>query len=310
MIMKYLVLGGNGFIGSYIVDEILQNGHEVGVLDRSQEKYRELLPNVDYFFGGIDDAKLLEQALDKVDILIHSVSTTVPATSNNNIEFDITSNLINSVKIFKIAVEKGIKRIVYLSSGGAIYGNADVVPIPENHPTDPLSSYGIIKLAIEKYLQFFSHNYGIDYNIIRPSNPYGPRQNPFANQGVISVFLGKVVKGEAIEVWGDGSVAKDYIFIKDVATAIYNASVSDKTSEIFNIGSGTYHSLKEIISAIQKVTGLPVEVNYTEGKKFDVQKVCLDISKAKESLDFSPATSVESGISETWEFVKKLKNIT
>lgn len=303
--MEYLVLGGNGFIGSYIVDEILSQGHNVTVLDIGPEKYREPLPNVKYIFGSIADQKLLKKVFKSKDILIHSVSTTVPYTSNQNIEFDINSNLICAVNIFKIAAEEGIKRIVYLSSGGAVYGDPTIVPIPETHETNPISSYGITKLAIEKYLNFFSIHYGIEYNIIRPSNPYGPRQNPFSNQGVISVFLAKALKSETIEVWGDGSISKDYIFITDLAEAIYKASVSDKVSQIYNIGCGNSISLNEIINAIKVITTKNIDVKYIESHKFDVKKVSLDIKRAKEELLFEPKVTLMDGISESMDFIKK-----
>src|SRR5690606_30330448 len=224
--MEYLILGGNGFIGSFIVDEILSKGHKVTVFDRGPEKYRNQLHNVDYIFGDINNMALLNDVFEGKDILIHSVSTTVPYTSNISIEYDIESNLINSIKLFKMAAEKKIKRIIFLSSGGAIYGEPNIVPIPENHSTNPVSSYGITKLAIEKYLNYFYMNYGIEYNIIRPSNPYGPRQNPYSNQGEIAVFLGKVLQNETIEVCGDGNIAKDFVFIKDIASAIYQSSIS------------------------------------------------------------------------------------
>ncbi|WP_312355013.1 NAD-dependent epimerase/dehydratase family protein [Empedobacter sp.] len=304
--MEYLVLGGNGFIGSFIVDEIISNGHNVTVLDMGPEKFRVPLSNVKYIYGSINNLELLNETFEGKDILIHSVSTTVPYTSNQNIPFDIESNLISSVNIFRIAVEKGIKRIVYLSSGGAVYGEPITVPIPEDHPTNPLSSYGITKLAIEKYLNYFSVNSGIEYNIIRPSNPYGPRQNPFSNQGVIAVFLGKVLRDEVIEVWGDGTIAKDYVYIKDIASAIYKSSISDKTSEAFNIGSGSFISLNEIIEMIKKVTSKDVKVSYVNSNKFDVSKVCLDINNAKKFLDFQPKVDLEQGVKETWDFIKQL----
>lgn len=301
--MKYLVLGGNGFIGSYIVDELVKMGHEVTVFDIGNEKYRKPLFNVNYVLGNINDLTLIKNTFKGKDILIHCVSTTVPITSNQNIEFDIESNLINAVKLFRIACEQNIKRIVYLSSGGAVYGEPEIVPITENSATNPISSYGITKLSIEKYLVYFSLNYGIEYNIIRPSNPYGPRQNPYGNQGVISVFLGKVFKDHDLEVWGDGSISKDYIFVSDLAEAIYAASLTEAKNQIFNIGSGVGISINDIIASIKNITKKEFLVSYYQNNKFDVKHVCLDIENARKKLNFYPKVCMDFGISQTWEFV-------
>jgi len=305
--MKYIILGGNGFIGSYIIDVLLKNGNEVTVFDLGKERFRNKLSNVDYVYGNIDDHNLIKETFREKDILIHCVSTTVPLTSNNDIDFDIETNLINSVKIFRIACEQNIKRIIYLSSGGAIYGETKITPISEYSPTNPISSYGIVKLAIEKYLAYFSSTYGIEYNIIRPSNPYGPRQNPFGNQGVISVFLGKILRDENIQVWGDGKVSKDYVFITDLAESIYEASISKNTSQIFNIGSGIEISINEIINTIKDVTKKEMTVIYHPSNIFDVHNVCLDINNAKNILNYKPKVDLKDGIRKTWEFVKSLK---
>lgn len=306
--MNYIILGGNGFIGSHIVDLLLTEGHSVTVLDTGVEKYRKPLPSVEYVHGSISDVDLLMKVFSGKEVLIHCVSTTVPFTSNHNIEFDINSNLISAVNIFDVAIRKGVKRIVYLSSGGAVYGSPSFIPITETHPTEPISSYGITKLAIEKYLHYFALNFGIEYNIIRPSNPYGPRQNPFGNQGIISVFLGKVLKGENLEVWGDPTISKDYLYITDLASAIYKSSITDTTGAVFNVGGGHHTSIQEIISVIAEITGRDINVNFTKGHAFDVKQVCLDISRAKDCLDFQPSVDLRTGVHLTWEFVRNLKN--
>ncbi|WP_294324242.1 NAD-dependent epimerase/dehydratase family protein [uncultured Chryseobacterium sp.] len=301
--MKYIILGGNGFIGSYIVDVLLENNQEVTVFDIAGEKFRKPLPSVNYIYGSIDDHQLLKDIFKENDILIHCISTTVPLTSNKNIEYDIETNLLNSVKIFRIACEQNIKRIVYLSSGGAIYGEINDIFINESAPTHPISSYGIVKLAIEKYLAYFSSNYGIEYNIVRPSNPYGPRQNPFNNQGVISVFLGKILNDEAIEVWGDGEISKDYVFVNDLADSIFQASICTEISQIFNIGSGKSTSINEIIKIIKGITKKEFTIKYHNTNKFDVKNVCLDIQKAKDKLNYLPKVDLVNGIEKTWEFL-------
>lgn len=305
--MKYIILGGNGFIGSHIVDLLLTEGHSITVLDTGGERYREPLSGVEYVYGSISDVDLLKKVFSQQDVLIHCVSTTVPFTSNQNIEFDINTNLIAAVNIFDIAIKKGVKRIVYLSSGGAVYGSPNIIPITENHPTEPISSYGITKLAIEKYLHYFALNSGTEYNIVRPSNPYGPRQNPFGNQGIISVFLGKVLKGENLEVWGDPTISKDYLYITDLASAIYKASITDTTSTIFNVGGGYLTSIEEIISVIAEITGRDINVNYTRGHAFDVKQVCLDITRAKDCFNFQPKVDLRTGVHMTWEFIRDLK---
>lgn len=304
--MNYLVLGGSGFIGSHIVDKLLAEGHNVSVLDAFNERYRSPLIDVKYFIGYFGDTELLKKALQGQDIVIHSISTTVPETSNHDMLNDVESNLYPSLTLFKIASEQGVKRMVFLSSGGAVYGNPKIVPIPENHPKNPISSYGITKLAIEKYLALYSHLSGMEYNIIRPSNPYGPRQNPFGAQGIISVYLGKILKGEPIEIWGDGLVYRDYIYIDDLISAIYNVSISQVKSKIFNIGSGEAVSILEIVKKIKKVLDKDFDIKFLDGRDCDVSKVCLDISLASASLDFSPNVSLDEGILKTWEFVNNL----
>ncbi len=305
--MRYVVLGGNGFIGSHIVDLLLLEGHEVTVLSIHKEKYRDELPGVKYIYGSIEDRNLVKTALKSQEILIHTVSTTTPLTSNNNITRDITSNLLTAVDIFSIAAEYGIKRIIYLSSGGAVYGDPHIIPVPEHHPTNPISSYGITKLAIEKYLALFSQQTGIAYNIIRPSNPYGPRQDPFGKQGVIAVFLGKILTGGKIEVWGDGKIYKDYLYIEDLARAIYASSISPQSSQIFNVGSGTAVSILDIIKAIEKVAHRKIDIQFLPARVFDVHKVCLDITHARTALNFDLTVDLEAGIAKTWYFINQIK---
>lgn len=304
--MNYLVLGGNGFIGSHIVDKLLIEGHNVSVFDIAQERYRKPSDNVQYFIGNFGDVGLMRKALKDQDVVIHAISTTIPETSNQNILNDVNSNLIPSLNLFKESAEIGVKRIVFISSGGAVYGNPKLIPIPENHPKRPISSYGITKLTIEKYLALYSHLTGIEYNIIRPSNPYGPRQNPFGRQGVISVFLGKILKGEPLEIWGDGLIYRDYIYIDDLITAIYSSTISNVKSKIFNIGSGEATSILEIVKKIKKTLEIDFEVIFLDKRDYDVSKVCLDISLATSVLNYNPGVDLENGILKTWEFTKSL----
>jgi UDP-glucose 4-epimerase len=304
--MHTLILGGNGFIGSHLVDRLLGEGHAVRVFDKYEERYRKPNPLADYRYGDFGNRGLLAEALSGIDIVFHLVSTTLPKTSNDDPAFDVQSNVIETLFLLEQCVSKKIRKVIFISSGGTIYGKPSKLPITEDSTTDPECSYGITKLTIEKYLALFNHLYGLDYTIVRPSNPYGSRQDPLGIQGAISVFLGKVARKEQIEIWGDGNVVRDYVFIEDLVGGIYKAATMSTSSRIFNIGSGVGHSLNAIVDVIRSVTGADVSVKYTERRSFDVPAVYLDIAKAKKELSWSPSTTLEAGIKKTWEFVKEI----
>jgi len=304
--MNTLVLGGNGFIGSHLVDKLLQKGHRVRVFDKYEERYRRPLAGVDYRFGDFGNRGLLAEALDGVDMVYHLICTTLPKTSNDDPVFDVQSNVIETLFLMEQCVEKKIKKLVYISSGGTVYGRPAMLPVPEDGPTDPECSYGITKLAIEKYLALFHHLHGLDYTVVRPSNPYGERQDPNGIQGAIPVFLGKVAKGETIEIWGDGEVVRDYIFIDDLIEGIYRASTVSSASHIFNLGSGAGRSLNDIVAVIRTVTGREALIEYKAKRTFDIPAIYLDIARAKKELSWAPVTSLENGIEKTWEFIQKV----
>lgn len=303
--MKCLILGGNGFIGSHLADRLLAEGHEVRIFDKYEEHYRSPNKNIDYRFGDFGNRGLVANAIEGIDIVFHLISTTLPKTSNDDPAFDVQSNVIESICLLEQCINK-VKKIVYLSSGGAIYGNPARLPIDEDSPTNPECSYGITKLAIEKYIALFSHLHGIDYSIVRPSNPYGSRQNPFGIQGAISVFLGKVLNNQKVEIWGDGEVVRDYIYIDDLIDGIYKAAMLTTQSKIFNLGCGEGHSLNNLLDVIRKVTNTDILVEYKRKRSFDIQEIFLDISKAKVQLGWTPETLLEEGIMKTWQFIKTL----
>jgi UDP-glucose 4-epimerase len=304
--MKCLVLGGNGFIGSHLVDRLLAEKHEVRVFDKYKELYRPSLSSVDYRFGDFGNRGLLSTALIDIDIVFHLINTTLPKTSNDDPAFDISSNVVETIYLLEKCVSKKIKKIIYISSGGTVYGVPETLPIKEDSPTNPLCSYGIAKLANEKYLFLFNHLYGLDYTVIRPSNPYGSRQNPLAAQGAISVFLARTIGGETINIWGDGEIVRDYLFIDDLVDGIYKAAVTETRSRIFNVGSGVGISLNAIVKAIRTIANLEVKVEYTDKRLLDVPKILLDITRAKDELGWMPATSLESGLKMTYGFVSGL----
>jgi UDP-glucose 4-epimerase len=305
--MNCLVLGGNGFIGSHLVDKLLAEGHSVRVFDKYGEHYRKPLTAVDYQYGDFGNRGLLMEALTDMDTVFHLISTTLPKTSNDDPAFDVQSNVIETLFLLEQCITRKIKKIIFISSGGTIYGKPSILPIPENSTTDPECSYGITKLTIEKYLALFNRLYGLEYNILRPSNVYGSRQNPDGIQGAISVFLGKIARGAPLQIWGDGKVVRDYIYIDDLVDAVSKAANIKTLDRIFNIGSGRGVSLKEIVEVICQVTKRDICVEYQAKRTFDVPEIYLDVTRAHQQLNWSAITSLEDGISRTWDFIQILE---
>lgn len=303
--MRVLVLGGNGFIGSHLVDRLLLEGHSVRVFDKNQEHYREPLPNVDYHLGEFGNRGLLLEALNGIDVVVHLISTTLPKTSNDDPVFDIQSNVIETLFLLEQCVSKGIRKVVFASSGGTVYGIPKIIPVTEESQTNPICSYGIGKLAIEKYLYLFKQLYNLDFVIIRPSNPFGSRQNPFGIQGVIPVFLGKILRKETIQIWGTGNIVRDFIYVEDLVDAFYRSIICNTRSNIFNVGCGKGHSLNNLLEILRIVTQREVSVNYTNARNYDVPEIYLDIIRAKNELEWAPHTSIEEGIGLTWDFIMK-----
>lgn len=305
--MNILVLGGNGFIGSHLVDRLLLEGHRIRVFDKNVEHYRKALFGVDYRLGEFGNRGLLSEALLDIDIVVHLINTTLPKTSNDDPVFDVQSNVIETLFLLEQCIEHKIKKVIFISSGGTVYGIPEMMPVNEENQTNPICSYGICKLAIEKYLDLFNKLYNLNYVIIRPSNAYGSRQNPLGIQGVVSVFLWKILRNEPIQIWGDGEVIRDFIYIGDLVEAVYKTIILETTSRIFNIGSGEGNSLNKLLSIMRDVAGREVPVTYTSSRAYDVPKIFLDINRAKTQLNWTPTTTIERGIQYTWDFVKQLK---
>ena len=303
--MNILVIGGNGFIGSHLIDHLLIKGHNVRVFDISYERYRKPLANVDYRISTLDNIPDLYEALLGIEVVFHLASASVPSTSNVDTVSDINKNLIPTLNIFNLSVKLGIKRIIYFSSGGAVYGNPLTKSIEEEHPLNPISSYGIVKATVEMYLSLYQRMYGIKPLILRPSNPYGPRQGHFIAQGVISTFLRKVQKNESLSVFGDGNSRKDYIYIKDLIDLSYDLSFSDEVG-VFNLGSGIGTSINEIIEQIKSITNSELVINHLDKQIYDVDHFVLDITKTTNLLGDFTFTSMEEGISKTWGWLNSI----
>lgn len=308
--MHCLVLGGAGFIGSHIVDALVARGHRVRIFDLpniSTQNLQQSRGSAEILGGDFNNVNDLSPALDGIDVVVHLVGTTLPGPSNENPAYDVESNVIGTLNLLKQAVAKKVQKIIFASSGGTVYGIPHSIPIPETHETNPVCSYGITKLTIEKYLALFYHLYHLDYTILRLANPYGLRQRIDSVQGAVAVFLGKTLLRQPINIWGDGSVARDYFYISDLVNAFMRVIESEAASKIYNIAGGQARSLNDIVSVIHEVTGLQPVVRYTPGRTLDVPVNCLDIRLAQKELGWQPEISWKEGIALTWEWLKKTK---
>ncbi len=305
---KCLILGGGGFIGSHLADALLENGYDVVIFDKinfSRKNIKHNIGKIKIIEGDFNNEVDLKGALGGIDIAFHLVSSTLPANSNDNPIYDVETNLVSSLRFLNEALINKISKIIFISSGGTVYGIPERLPIKEYHPRKPICSYGIIKKTIEDYLYMFEKLYGLNYTIFRLSNPYGERQNPDVAQGVIPVFLKKILKNETIEIWGDGKIERDYIYIKDAVSALIKSLSSNTNERIFNLGSGIGYSLNDILEIIEKVSGKKAKVIYKEKRNIDVPINILDNKLISETLDWIPGTDINTGIKITYEYLKK-----
>lgn len=304
---RVLVIGGAGFIGSHLVDRLVLDGMLVRVLDRTPPDMSSSwikAGQVEYIAGDFVDHSAIDAAVKDVDVVYHLVSTTIPATSNIDPIFDVQSNLVGTVSFLKAGVAAGIEKVIFVSSGGTVYGKTLPVPIKETAPTNPTCSYGITKLAIEKYLSLFELLHGLEFVVFRLANPFGEKQRSGA-QGAIAAFMQRIATGQPIEIWGDGSIVRDYIYIDDVTDALVRGLQYKGQSRIFNVGSGEGRSLNEIIETLRLITGRAFEVAYTASRSLDVPRNVLDISLAKQELGWKPKTEWKDGLRKTWGCFQK-----
>ena len=249
--MKILVIGGGGFIGTHIVRAIHGAGFSVSSYGRS---FLERLEGVEYFFGDFSDTAKLSEALNDVDVVIHSLSSTVPATSDMDPVNDIQQNLISTVRLLDLMEKKRVNRLVYLSSGGTVYGNPMCSPVDESSILAPISSYGAVKIAIENFINVATVKWGLEAIVLRPSNPYGEFQGHKGVQGLISTVIAKVMENESVTIYGDGTAIRDYLYVYDLALLVLEV-VRRGGSGTYNAGSGNGHSVNAIIGTIFDVVG-------------------------------------------------------
>ncbi|MBU0766176.1 NAD-dependent epimerase/dehydratase family protein [Patescibacteria group bacterium] len=303
---KAVILGGGGFIGSHLADELIKHDYEVTLFNRphfDRKNVKHLTGQVAEIEGDFNNESDVERAIKGQPIVFHLVGTTSLQSSAENIVNDLDVNVLSSVRLLEKSIECGVKKIVFVSSGGTVYGPSVQIPIRENHPLNPICAYGLSKSAIEQHLCCNNYLQGLDYAVLRFANPYGKRQNTSRKQGAICTFLEKLYRNEPVEIWGDGSVVRDYVYISDAVKALRLAAECRTKEKTFNVGTGTGYSLNEIKAFIEKETGGRLKVMYKAPRSFDVPVNVLDVSLIREVLGWQSRTTLVEGIQKTWEWI-------
>lgn len=296
---KILILGGAGFIGSNLTELLINSGEEVIVFGKKESNYQNLnsiFNKIKIIKGDFNDSQVIEKIFNKnkIDIVIHLISNIIPGT-----RLDIATNsteLISTMKLLDIMQKNKVNKIVFFSSGGAIYGKNGKSINHEDDQNNPINFYGWIKLSIEKYIQMCRYAYGINYIILRPSNAYGKNQNIYGNQGIVAVALGNLIQNKQIKIWGNGEIIRDYIYIDDLCRALLLLIQKNKWNDIYNVGSGKGTSINKVLEIIKKTTSINFNIHYKEGRNIDVPINVLDVSKLKNNIRWDNLTDLEQGI--------------
>ncbi len=302
-----LLIGGGGFIGRHLLSS-LAGKRRLTVMGRHPKPPQDFPEGTNYFCHDFTDLHGLKEVLSQHQEIIHLAYASVPKTSFDHPIEDINENLPPIIQLFECLKEIKIDKLLLISSGGTVYGEAQTHLIDESHPTNPLSPYGITKLTMEKYGLMYHHSHGIPVMILRPSNPYGPWQLPFRGQGFIATAMASILKNKPLTVFGEEGSTRDYLYITDLAEAIAGLLFEGKIGQTYNIGSGVGFSNLQVIQAVSKLTqqeNLPVHLEKFPKRIFDVQENILNSQKLKETIGWEPKIKLEQGLPLTWEWIKK-----
>ena len=298
--MKVLVTGGAGFIGSHVSDALIADGHRVHIVDDLSGGRRENLnPQAEFHHLDIRDKQVSELCREQqFEVLVHFAAQMDVRKSVSDPVFDADVNILGFLSLMEAARTSGLKKVVFASTGGAIYGEPDYVPQDERHPVQPVSPYGITKLATEKYLHFYATAYGIPYVALRYGNVYGPRQNPHGEAGVVAIFAQRMLRGQQAVVNGSGKQTRDYVFVADVVKANL-AAIAYPDSGIFNIGTGVETDVNHLFRTIRDLTGSDIDETHVDGKPGEQLRSVLGCDLAASELGWTPSVSIDEGLAAT-----------
>jgi len=304
--MNILITGGAGFIGSHIADHLIEKKHRVIIVDNLSSGFRHnLSPQTKFYKLDIRSPRLLTtMKKEKVEIIYHCAAQMDVRRSVADPLNDADINVMGTLNLLQCAVKTKVKKIIFSSTGGAIYGEQNQYPAPENHALQPLSPYGISKLCTEKYLYFYRQTHGLDYVILRYANVYGPRQNPFGEAGVVAIFCHKLLRGEQPTINGDGKQTRDFVFVKDVAHANLLA-LEYSQNDIFNVGTGQETDINELFNHLNQLTGNLAQKQHGQAAEGEQRRSVLDYQKIKHYLDWEPGISIKEGLALTVDFFRK-----
>ena len=291
---RIVITGGNGFIGSNLVLSLLKKEcFDIVVMDNKQSNNEKIKT----FIGNFSDKEFISKIINEDDTVIHLACTTVTHTAENNRQTDIEDNIIGTINLLDVCVEKKVKKIIFASSGGTVYGEiTGDQPSKETDCVHPVSAYGIMKVTVENYIKLYNKLYNLPYVIMRISNPYPRFQFSKSKPGVVDIFLDSFVNGREINVFGNGKSERDYIFIDDLIKFIISIIEKRKMNETFNVGSGKSTSIESLLKIVESATDKKTKINYMKSKNFEVEKVSLDINKAKKELGWQPEYTIEKGV--------------
>ena len=308
---KILVTGGAGFIGSHLVDALIEKGHKVVVVDNlSTGKKENINKKAKFYKIDICSPKIGEIfKKEKPEICFHFAAQINVRKSVEDPIFDAKVNILGSLNVIQNFINSQKSKIknlkfIFASTGGAIYGDATKIPTPENYPANPISPYGIAKLTVENYLKFYKENFGLKFISLRFSNVYGPRQDPKGEAGVVAIFIEKLLKGERPIIFGNGNQTRDFIFVEDVVSACLKTMEYKGKKEIFNIGTGIETSINELYKIISELLKTKIKPKYVPQKPGDLKRSCLDISLTKKELKWVSKFSLKEGLQKTIESLK------
>lgn len=304
--LNILVTGGAGFIASHIVDAFIENGHNVTIIDNLTTGREENINQKAKFYKldiRDDLSKIFEEG--KFDVVNHHAAQIDVRRSVIDPIYDAGVNIIGTLNLLQNAVKYGVKKFMFASTGGAVYGEQDYFPADENHKQQPLSPYGISKLAVEKYLYFYKEVHGLRYTILRYANIYGPRQNPLGEAGVVCIFLDKILAGEQPIINGSGEQTRDYVYVKDVVKANL-LTLNEEESEIYNVGTGIETSVNELFRLINQNFNNSIKEVHGPAKPGEQMRSVITSEKLFKKFGWKPSTRLENGLKETIDYYKVL----